>query len=123
MYEFLKQHPGEVHTGVYYKSAPSIPMTETGKVFRYSEPDSASDENADVVANLEYRREQKTISTTFGYDWEPDTFVLLGNEVYRILMIRKRTKETPQVAMIRKPPVEYLLTLDKCGNPVGLSRV
>lgn len=123
MYDFMRPKSDEVFTGVFYEEAPKIPLTERGKVFKYSRPSETSDENANVVTNLEYRREQTVIRTTAQHRWKPETYVVLGDELWRITRIAKRNIETLQGAMIRKPLVEYTLTLDKCNNPVGVQRV
>lgn len=123
MYDFMRQNPTEIFTGVYYEKAPTIPMTERGKVFKYARPNEISDENANVVTNLEYRREQTVIRTTAQNDWKPETYVVLGDELWRIIRISKRYIESLQGAMIRKPLAEYTLTLDLCNNSVGVKRV
>jgi hypothetical protein len=121
MYDFLEQKSEYPYKGKHYFNAPTIPMTEAGTPFRYAKPSQGSDEKANVVANLEYRREQLTITTTARLLWEPESYVVLGDELWRIVLISKRYLDSPQGAMIRKPPVEYTLTLDRCDNPVGVS--
>ena len=123
MYDFFRQKSEYPYTGKHLKNAPTIPMKEIGRAFRYAKPTQGSDEKANVVANLEYRREQMTITTTSDLLWEPETYVVLGKELWRIVLISKRYLDSPQGAMIRRPPVEYTLTLDKCDNPVGVSRI
>jgi hypothetical protein len=123
MYGFLKASSAYPFRGLYLESEPTIPMTEQGKVFRYSRTDGGSDERANVVTNLEYRREQGVIRTTDALGWKPEAYVVLGDELWRIILISKRYIETPRAAMIRRPPVEYTLTLDKVNNPVGLERM
>lgn len=123
MYDFLRQKSGEVYTGVYYESEIKLPLKEPGKLFRYSRPESRTAEDADAVTNLEYTRERCAISTTAGYQWKPKGFVVLGNELWRIVSVSKRVLESQQGAMIRRPSAEYILTLDKCNNAAGVSRL
>ena len=122
MYDFLRPKNDEVYSGVYYEKEPKIPMSERGRVFRYARPSDTSDENANVVTNLEYRKLQTVIRTTAANEWKPESYVVLGDELWRITRITVRYIDSLRGAMVRKPLAEYTLMLDKCNNPVRIER-
>lgn len=123
MYDFLNHRAKDVHTGLYFENEPTVPMTEPGKSFRYDLAGEKTERNEDAYTNVVYNSERAAIETVKALPWKPEAYVVLGEELWRIEDIAKRVKKSQACAMIRRPLTEYVLTIVKCNNPVGVSRV
>lgn len=123
MYGFMISQNDRPYTGLYFENEPQIPLKERGKAFRFSIASPSSDAKRTIATNLEYRSEQMTISTVAQIDFAPETYVVIGSDLFRIVSSNKKMIDSPQGAMVRKPTVETTMLLDKCNNPVGVSRI
>ncbi|MBR2906815.1 MAG: hypothetical protein IKC26_02065 [Clostridia bacterium] len=123
MYDFLNHRSKDVYTGLYFENEPTIPMKESGRSFRYSLAGEETERNENVYTNVEYSSSTAVIETVKALPWKPETYVVRGSELWRIIDIAERVNESQVCAMVRRPLTVYILSIVKCNNPVGVNRV
>lgn len=117
-YEFLRLKGREPFTGQYFKDEPVLPVTEPGELFRFRDA-VRQDSTDNVITNLKGRNATRTIETTAPIAFRPDGYVVIDNELWRIVTITKTPRVT-MAAFIRLPDVTQALSLQQVVNSIGL---
>ena len=118
-YEFLRQHNSEPFTALYYDNEPSLPMESEGQPFRYREA-PRYDSMDNIVTNLKAFTATKNIETSSQINFRPDSYIVIGRELWRINAITETASNTMAAAISRQPPKRKSLQLQKVANPVGV---
>ena len=122
MYEFMKPHHGEYKWGRYFSTVPTLPLTESGKPFRFTWVNN-NDTMDDLVSNLEHRTNEAQISTTYNYAWSPDGAVLIDGTLYKIQDgITSEVINHQSAALMKQTRKRYTIRLKDISNPIGLRR-
>lgn len=122
MYNYLKPHSREYRWGRYFSTVPSLPLTESGRPFRFTFSNDSKGMD-DLVGNLEHLSTDVTISTTYDMAWSADGAVVIDGKLYKIQdgitseIIAEQTNALAK-AMRRR----FTIQLKEISNPIGLRR-
>ena len=122
MYGYLKPHSREYRWGRYYATVPTLPLTDTGRPFRFTFANGSKGMD-DLVANFEHLATDITITTTYDYNWSVDGAMLIDGKLYKIqdgIASEVITDQTNAIAKsVRK---RFTIRLREISNPIGLRR-
>lgn len=122
MTSILQHHPSEFRTGRYFKEYPTLPLTEAGRVFRFTELTGNISRESDVIRGLEYSSNSKVITTTYDCKWKEKAYVLIEGEVWRINTFAIARVGTQAVPMFKPTQKQFTLDLIRVDNPTGVDR-
>lgn len=122
MYSYLKPHSREYRWGRYFETVPSLPLTASGRPFRYYSA-TGSKGMDDLVSNLEHLSSDLTIVTTYDYNWSVDGAMLIDGKLYKIQDgITSEVVPDQSNAIARTMRKRFTIRLREIGNPIGLRR-
>lgn len=122
MYNYLKPHPREYSWGRYFSTVPSLPLTESGRPFRFTFSNDSKGMD-DLVGNLEHLSTDLTIVTTYDMAWSADGAVVIDGKLYKIQdgiaseIIAEQTN-----ALAKTMRRRFTIRLKEISNPIGLRR-
>lgn len=119
MFGIVDNRQAEYATGLYFPEYPKPPIKDTGTRFKYRE-ETKTARMQDVVMNLASLSTQKTIVTNYKIKFEVEGYVLLGDNLYRIMDVGS-SLTYPQTARVVKNPMQtQTLLLNRVSNVSGL---
>ena len=122
MYDYLKPRPREHRGGRYFKTVPTLPLTEPGRPFRYCITTESKGMD-DLVSNLEHLSTDLTIATTYDYNWSADGAILIEGKLYKIQDgITSEMIPEQNNAVARSIRRRFTIRLKEISNPIGLRR-
>ena len=121
MYNFAKQHKGEYQWGRFFENAPTLPLQEQGKPFRFmwSPVENSMD---DMIVNMEHPLTMATISTTYDLPWSLDGFVLIDGELWKIIRMQFERLRPQANSLVKGWGKRWTISINKVDNPVGIER-
>lgn len=117
----LQHHPSEFRTGRYFAEYPTLPLTEAGRVFRFTEGTGNVSHESDVIAGLEYSANSKIVTTTYDCGWKEKAYVLIEGEIWRINSFTASRVGTQAVPIFKPTQKQFTLELVRVDNPVGVA--
>ena len=119
MFNLLRNHSGEYHTGIYFLKYPTLPLNEAGRFFRFKEA-HASGGVAEIGGDMEYSSVKKTVYTTYAFDWKERAYVLSDNTLW-IINEWSVSEEAPKAPMPMKTAGKrFALELIRVDNVTGI---
>lgn len=117
MYSFLKPK-NDFREGRYFPTAPSLPLTEQGKPFRFSFA-AANKTVEEIAENLEHGVSDVTITAVSEIRFSCDGYVVIDGELYKIQdgITVEYLRSSPMLKATRK---RYTMRLRLVDNPIGL---
>ena len=119
MFGIVDSRQTEYATGIYFPEYPTPPIRKQER-FKYVERDVSANMK-DVVTNLSSLSTQKTIVTSYKIAFKVEGYVLLGNELYRIMDVQSTIKQHQSARIINCPLKEQTLFLNRVSNVSGIS--
>ena len=116
----VQQHYGEYQRGLYFEKYPDLTIKESGLPFRYREQQKTA-QMEDLVANLAHDMIQKVIISTTEIPWKSEAYILLGDELWRIISTTHVPMNPQALSVVKKSQREYTVTVRKVSNAVGMS--
>lgn len=116
----VQQHYGEYQRGLYFEKYPDLTIKESGLTFRYREQQKTA-QMEDLVANMAHDMIQKVIISTTELPWKSEAYILLGDELWRIISTTHVPVNEQALSVVRKSQREYTITVRKVSNAVGMS--
>ena len=121
MYGLLSAHSEEYRIGVLYREYPTLPVTEAGRVFRYTDI-SGTSAAAYIGFGVECGTLRRVIRTARELDWRERQYVLMDGDLWRIEEWRSERIGTGAPSMLRTGRVRFTISLMRVDNPTGLCR-
>lgn len=125
MYNHLNPHPTTYRWGRYWRdaaAAQTIPMTDTGRPFRFAYAGSAAS-MTEVTENLEIAENTITIHTTYDYNWSCDGAIMIDGTLYKIQDgITAQTVSDKTYGLAKSLRKRYTIRLMEIPNPVEIRR-
>lgn len=117
MYSFIKPH-NDFREGRYFPIAPSFPLKDGGKPFRFSFT-TANKTVEEIAENLEHGVSDVTISTVSEIRFSCDGYVVIDGSLYKIQdgITVDYLRSSPLLKATRK---RYIIRLRMVDNPIGL---
>lgn len=119
MFGILDCHHAHYYTGLYFAEYPSFENLQSGTRFKYREQ-IKSDRMTDVVMNFANQSTQRTIVTTYDIPFKPEAYVLLDENLYRIMDISESRLLPQSGALIKSPRKATTLVLNRVSNPLEM---
>ena len=115
----VQNHGEEFQSGLYFDEYPDLKKKQTGKFFRYREQQRTSQMD-DIINNLAHDNVQKVIDTTYALPWKSEAYVLLGNEMYRIVSSAKTPIEEQTAFVVKACRNRYSITVRRVSNALNM---
>lgn len=115
----VQNHGEEFQSGLYFDEYPDLKKKQTGKFFRYREQQRTSQMD-DIINNLAHDNVQKVIDTTYALPWKSEAYVLLGNEMYRIVSSTKTPIEEQTAFVVKACRNRYSITVRRVSNALNM---
>lgn len=115
----VQPHDGEYQSGLYFEEFPDLKKKQSGKLFRYTEQQRTSQMD-DIINNLAHDNVQKVIETTYDLAWRSEAYVLLGDELWRIIATAKVPIAEQTATVLKACRNRHALTLRRVSNALGM---
>lgn len=115
----IQNHGDEFQSGLYFEEYPDLKKQQTGVFFRYKEQQRTSQMD-DIINNLAHDNVQKVIESTYALPWKSEAYVLLGNEVWRIISSAKTPIEEQTAIVVKSCRNRFSITLRRVSNALNM---
>jgi hypothetical protein len=115
----VQDHNGEYQSGLYYEKYPDLKEKQIGIFFRYKEQQKTA-QKEDIINNLAHDNIQKVIESTYEIPWKSESYVLLSNELWRIISTSKSPTNEQAATIVKKCRNRYSITLRKVSNALEM---
>ena len=119
MFGILDCHHAHYYTGYYFAEYPDLDNLQSGERFKYREQ-IKSEMMTDVVMNMANQSTQKTIVTTHKIPFKPEGYVLLEENLYRIMDISESMILPQSGLLVKNPRKATTLILNRVSNPLEM---
>lgn len=100
---------------LWFENYPDLPRTETGVLFHFKRA-NGSEAKEQVISRLEYRKVQQTIETNEELHFKPESYVLIGRELFKIASVSIENTNSYAEAISHLVGKHYTLLLDRVDN-------
>lgn len=114
-------HQGEFRSGLYFESYQEVGSRDRGIFFRYKEQQKTSSME-DIVNNLAHDKIQKVIESTYDLPWKSEAYVLLGDEMWRIVSCTNQPVNEQANAIVKVAQRRHTVTIRRVANATGMQR-
>lgn len=115
----VQNHGDEFQSGLYFEEYPDLKKQQTGLFFRYREQQRTSQMD-DIINNLAHDNVQKVIESTYALPWKSEAYVLLGNEMWRIISSTKTPIEEQTSFIVKACRNRHSITLRRVSNALNM---
>ena len=119
MFGIVDNRRDQCMTALYFKEYPQLPLKESGTRFKFKD-ETINTKMQDIVPMLGNRSTQKTITTDYKVDFKIESYVLIGNTLYRIINIDSAIENIQTTRIVKCPKVKQTLLLNRVSNALNL---
>ena len=119
MFGIVDNRRDQCGTALYFDEYPKLPLKDSGTRFKFKE-ETKSTRMQDIVPMLSNKSTQKTITTDYKIDFKIESYVLIGNTLYRIINIDSAIENMQTARIIKCPKVKQTLLLNRVSNALNL---
>ena len=119
---FEQTNESEVLHARFYPKFPdiNIPSTTWGTRFRFEPLAEYTADETQIITNGEVNKVSRTIRTSFQLPFAKNTYVLLDDGLYNIVLVSAKNSKHDQSLRYAKARKDHTLTLVMVDNPLKL---